>query len=179
MQLKIRYEQNFQTIELNEEETKQLWISLSLEEEKELSNKEREHQIQEAFDEQLNRPEYNIYHRETRHIDPTPKRRRMDGKIGYIQASKDDPAFDIMDYLLTTNDIDTHDWDFEYEQVCSWIRKVLAKKPEWANAFIAVRLDGESIRDYAARIGTSENNITQKLKRAAKKLRENYPNRQI
>jgi hypothetical protein len=179
MKLRVRYEQNFQTIELNAEETKQLWVSLSLEEEKEISNEEREHQIQEAFDEQLNRPEYNIYHRETRHIDSSPKRRRMDGKAGYIRAEKNDPAFDIMDYLLTTNDIDTHDSNFEYEQICSWVKKVLVKKPEWADAFIAVRLDGESIRDYAARIGASENNITQKLKRAAKKLRENYPNRQI
>lgn len=53
------------------------------------------------------------------------------------------------------------------------------KKPEWADAFIAVRMDGESIREYAARIGADENNITQKLKRAEKKLRENYKNSQI
>jgi len=52
---------------------------------------------------------------------------------------------------------------------------VLAKKPEWADAFIKVRLDGMSIRDYAAKIGASENNITQKLGRAAKKLMENLP----
>lgn len=179
MKLKIRYEQKFQTIELDTEATKQLWVSLSLKDEEGLSEKEREQRIQDAFDVQFNKPEYNIYHRETRHIDPTPKRRRMDGKIGYIQAIKDDPEFDIMDYLSTTNDIDTHDWDSEYKQICNWIRKVLTKKPEWADAFIAVRLNGERIRDYAARIGASENNITQKLKRAAKKLRENYPNCQI
>lgn len=47
------------------------------------------------FDEQFNKPEYNIWHRETRHIDPTPKRRRMDGRAGYIQASEDDPGFDM------------------------------------------------------------------------------------
>lgn len=84
-----------------------------------------------------------------------------------------------MDYLLTTDDIELHDKNFDYERVCSWVHKVLVKKPEWADAFIAVRLDGESIRDYAARIGADENNITQKLRRAAKNLRENYPKRQI
>lgn len=179
MRLKIRYEQEFQTIELDTEATKQLWVSLSLEDKEGLSEEEREQRIQDVFDEQFNKPEYNIWHRETRHIDPTPKRRRMDGRAGYIQASEDDPGFDIMDYLLTTDEIELHDKNFDYERVCSWVRKVLVKKPEWADAFIAVRLDGESIRDYAARIGADENNITQKLKRAAKKLRENYPNRQI
>ena len=53
------------------------------------------------------------------------------------------------------------------------------KKPEWADAFIAIRMDGEPIREYAAWNGVDENNITQKLKRAEKKLRENYLNRQI
>ena len=51
--------------------------------------------------------------------------------------------------------------------------------PERADAFIAVRLDGEPVREYAARIGANENNITQKLKRAAQKLKENYKDRQI
>ena len=135
MKLKIRYEQEFQTIELDTEATKQLWVSLSLEDEEGLSNEEREQRIQDAFDEQFNKPEYNIWHRETRHIDPTPKRKRMDGRAGYIQANEDDPGFDIMDYLLTTDDIELHDKNFDYERVCSWVRKVLVKKPEWADAF--------------------------------------------
>jgi DNA-directed RNA polymerase specialized sigma24 family protein len=45
--------------------------------------------------------------------------------------------------------------------------------------FIAVRIDGMSIREYANFIGADENNITQKLKRATKKLEKEYPNRQI
>lgn len=61
-----------------------------------------------------------------------------------------------------------------YEAICSYVRKVLAKKPEWADAFIAVRMDEETIRKYAARISADENNITQKLKRAEKKLAAAY-----
>ena len=179
MKLKIRYDEAYQVLDLDEKATEQLWVSLDLDGGEELTQAEREKRIQDAFDEQFNKPEYNIWHRETRHIDPTPKRKRMDGRAGYIQASEDDPGFDIMDYLLTTDDIELHDKNFDYERVCSWVHKVLVKKPEWADAFIAVRMNGESIRDYAARIGADENNITQKLKRAAKKLRENYPNRQI
>ena len=45
--------------------------------------------------------------------------------------------------------------------------------------FIAVRIDGMSIREYASSIGASENNITQKLKRATQKLRKEIENRQI
>lgn len=178
MKLKIRYENEMQILELDSAATEQLWVSLFLEGEG-LSQEEREQRIQDAFDEQYNRPDYNCWHRETRHIDPTPKRKRMDGRRGSIQADPDDAAFDIMDYLLTTTDAEMHEHNFEYLEVCAWVRKVLIKKPEWAEAFIAVRLDGETVREYAARIGADENNITQKLKRAAQKLKENYKDRQI
>jgi hypothetical protein len=170
MKLRVRYENEIQEIELDSEATRQMWVSLSLEGEG-LSDEETESRIQEAFDEKFNRPEYNNWHKETRHIDPTPKRKRMDGKKGYIQADPDDSSFDIMDYLLCGTDDHT---GIEYEEVCSWVRNALAKKPEWAEAFISVRIDGMSIRDYAAEVGDSENNITQKLNRAAKKLREIY-----
>lgn len=170
MKLKIRYENEYQTIELDTEEMKKMWVSLSLEGEG-LSQEEQESRIQEAFEEQYNKPEYNSWHRETRHIDPTPKRKRMDGRKGYIQADPEDTGFDIMDYLLSGTDDHS---DLEYEEICSWVRSALIKKPEWAEAFIAVRIDGVTIREYAAKVGESENNITQKLNRAAKKLKEAY-----
>ena len=170
MKLRVRYENEIQEIELDSEATRQMWVSLSLEGEG-LSDEETESRIQEAFDEQYNRPEYNVWHRETRHIDPTPKRKRMDGRKGYIQADPEDTGFDIMDYLLSGTDDHS---DLEYEEICSWVRSALIKKPEWAEAFIAVRIDGMTIREYAAKAGDSENNITQKLNRAAKKLKEVY-----
>ena len=178
MELKIRYENEYQTIVLDTEATEQLWVSLSLEGDG-ISPKEREQMIQTAFEEQFNRPEYNIWHRETRYIDPTPKRRKMDGRVGYIQGDLGDPAFNIMDYLLTTSDVNEHESNYEYEEVCDKIRSILAKKPAWAEMFIAIRIEGKSIREYAARTGEDENNVSQKLKRAEKRLRENYPKRQI
>ncbi len=178
MKLKIRYENAYQTIELDSAATEQLWVSLSIEGEG-LSKKEREQRIQEEWEKQFNRPEYNVWHRETRHIDPTPKRKRMDGRRGYIQGDPDDATFNIMDYLLTADDSNVHGDRSEYEEVCTRVRKILEKKPEWADAFIAVRLDGESIRSYAIRVGDGENNITQKLKRAEKKIRDHYKNRKI
>ena len=179
MKLNIRYENIFQTIELDAAETEQLWVSLSLEEEKILSQVERERRIQKAFDEEFNKPEYNCWHRENRHIDATPKRKRMDGRRGYIQGDPGDPTFDIMDYLALTSDAEMHAENFVYRDICDDVRVALSRKPDWADAFIAVRMDGESIREYAARTGESENNITQKLKRAEKKLRDYFKNRQI
>ena len=81
MKLRIRYENEIQTIELNEKDTETLWVSLSLEGEG-LSQKEKEMLIQETWEEQYNRPDYNQYHRETRYIDPTPKRKKMNGTRG-------------------------------------------------------------------------------------------------
>jgi len=180
MILRIRYENEVRSIELDAEATEGLWVSLDLETEEDITQPEREKRIQDAFDEKFNRPEYNNWHKETRHIDPTPKRKRMDGRCGYIQADPDDTAFDIMDYLLTTDDIETHDNNFEYQEICAWIRATLVKKPKWADAFIAVRLDGMSVNDYAASIGVKDASVVSKwLTRATKKLKENWKNRQI
>lgn len=134
--------------------------------------------VQEMFD-LLNSKEYNGWRRETRRIDPNPKMKKPNGQRGYIQGEPGDESFNIMDYLCTTSDDETHSRDYECEAICDWIRKTLAKKPEWADAFIAVRIDGIPIREYANSIGADENSITQKLKRATKKLQEEYQNRQI
>ena len=68
----------------------------------------------------------------------------------------------------------------EREAVCQWVRKALAKKPNWADAFIAVRIDGVSVNDHAAAIGVKDASIISKwLGRAEKKLKENFENRQI
>jgi hypothetical protein len=134
--------------------------------------------VQEMFD-LMNSKEYNNWRKETRRIDSTPKMKKSNGKRGYIQAEPDDESFNIMDYLCTTSDDETRSRDHECEAICEWIRKTLVKKSEWADAYIAVRINGMSIREYASSIGADENNITQKLKRATKKLEQEYKNRQI
>lgn len=50
----------------------------------------------------------------------------------------------------------------EREAVCQWVRKTLAKKPNWADAFIAVRIDGTSMNDYAAAIDLKDASIVSK-----------------
>lgn len=172
MRLSIRYENQFQSIELNEEETQEMWVSLSLEGE----NLEKEKLIQRTFDEKFNKPEYNIWHRETRHL-TTPKERLNDDGDEYDTS---EPLMkEVADDRIFRKDEIERAYQDDYEGVCKWIRTALGKKQDWADMFIAVRMEGMSIREYASSIGVSENNITQKLKRATKKLQEEYENRQI
>ena len=172
MRLSIRYENQFQSIELNEEETQEMWVSLSLEGE----NLEKEKLIQKTFDEKFNKPEYNIWHRETRHL-TTPKERFNDDGDEYDTS---EPLMkEVADDRIFRKDEIERAYQDDYEGVCKWIRKKQNKKQDWADMFIAVRIDGMSIREYASFIGADENNITKKLKRATKKLQEEYENRQI
>lgn len=175
MKLKIRYENEMQTIELDSAATEQLWVSLSLEGEG-LSQEEREQRIQEAFNEKYNKPDYNCWHKFDRHR-------------GYSKATNDDGEGEVDtseplmeevadDRIFRKEEIEREDRE-SYEDICQWIREVVVKKPEWADAFIAIYVDGEPVREYADRTGNNENNISQKLKRAKKKLKDAYGNRQI
>lgn len=176
MKLTIRYDDKLQECELDEKATKQMFVTLGIEEDENITKEENERRIQEAFDKRFNRPEYNNWHQFNRHR-------------GYSVAKPDDgeedvdsnePLMDeVADDRIFHKDELKRKEDEEKEAICDWIRKTLAKKPEWADAFIAVRINDEPIRDYAKRTGTDENSITQKLKRAAKKLGENYKKRQI
>lgn len=177
MKLKIRYENGYQTIELDEKSTQEMWVRFGFEDEK-TEQGEKERRIQEVFDEQFNRPEYNNWHKFDRHRGYSKAQHGKDSIEDEIDSFE--PLMDeVADDRIFRKDEIEHEKKEDYEAVCQWVRKILVKKPEWADAFIAVSLNGESIRDYAARIGADENNITQKLKRAKKKLRENYKNRQI
>lgn len=173
MKLKMRYENEYQTITVDTNELK-AWLNIT--EEPGESDEDVEKRIQDAVDEEFNKPEYNNWHRETRHIDPTPKRKRMDGRRGYIQADTDDSAFDIMDYLLTTSD--EHE-DLENETVHQLVREACGSKTEWADMFIAIRLDGMSVNDYATQVGADPSNISHKLDRATQKIKKFLENRQI
>lgn len=101
MELKIRYENVYQVIELTEEQTDDLWVSLSLDGEG-LSQAEKEQRIQEAWEKRFNRPDYNCWHRHTRHTDPTPKARRQNGTRGYIAPDEDDD-FDVTGQLAVSD----------------------------------------------------------------------------
>ena len=189
MELKIRYENGYQTINLNTEDTKKMWVSLSLEGEG-LSQEEKESRIQEAFEEQYNKPEYNIWHRETRHIDPTPKRKRMDGRRGYICGEKDDDSFDIMDYLAITYPECV--FDDEEDETAKWYESVLELiqekvKPDFVDTFIAIASKRTTPKQIASKMVNAKelsddeyeklvikeaNKISKKYNRALEKIKK-------
>jgi len=131
--------------------------------------------VQEMFD-LLNSKEYNNWRKFDRHwgfskAKPNDEEEEIDTSEPLMKEVADDRVF--------RKDEIIRDHKNEYQDVCQWIRKVLGKKEDWADMFIAVRIDGIPIREYANSIGADENNITQKLKRATKKLQEEFRNRQI
>ncbi len=126
--------------------------------------------IQEVFDE-MNRKEYNAQRRFYRH--------KGEIKMPFKNDDDREEDADFMRYIPDNYDEEERSRKEEYEHTCELIRRALGKKQDWADMFIAVRIDGVPIREYAKSIGVDENNVSQKLKRAEKKLREVFKNRKI
>ena len=63
MKLKVRYENEFKTIELDAKSMDEMWVSLSLEDGENLTQEEKENITQDAFEEMFNKPEYNNWHK--------------------------------------------------------------------------------------------------------------------
>lgn len=173
MKLKIRYDNAYQTVELDAEATEQLWISLSLVGDG-LSQEEREKMIQDEWEERFNKPDYNSWHKFDRHR-------------GYSKAQpgKDEDDEDVVTSESLMKEVadnrifrrDEIEWEQreEHEAVTQWVRKILKRKPTWAEAFVAVRIDGVSVNEFAAFIGKDASTVSKWLARAEKKLRVNYP----
>ena len=150
---------------------------------------------QEIMNEDFNKPLYNDWHREHRRRSEFPDYQGRDEEdISLANPIEDAPdtcgcavagsgckrnGKAMPDMSLVSRDEVERDREASDEETKQTIRIALAKKTEWAEAVIAVYIDGESVRAYAARTGANENNITQKLKRAKKKLQEFFGNRQI
>lgn len=159
MKLKIRYENKYQTVEVNSDE---MWVSLSLEGDENLTQEEKETMIQEAFEEQFNRPEYNSWHKFNRHRGNLKK-----------QFRKDDEDTDESDGLDAVGDYsqdEERNSQYEYEDLCLRIRKAL--KSEYADVIIAVYIDDMTPEEYAQRNGLKRDTVYKRLQRAKKKMRE-------
>lgn len=178
MKLKVRYDESVQTIDLDAEATEQLWVSLSLEGD-DLTQDEKEQLIQEEWEKQFNRPDYNSLHKFNRHRGFSKAQPGKDDGEDDVDTSE--PLMsEVADDRIFLKDMIERERRESYEAICQWVRKTLVKKPKWADAFIAVRMDGVSVNDHAADIGVSDASIVSKwLARAEKKLAENYKNRQI
>lgn len=159
MKLKIRYENKYQTVEVNSDE---MWFSLSLESDENLTQEEKETMIQEAFEEQFNRPEYNNWHKFNRHRGNLKKLFRKDDEENYESEG--------IDTVADNSQEEMRNRQYEYEALCQKIRAVL--KPEFAEVIIAVCLDDMTPEKYAAYMGEKRDTVYKRLQRAKKKLQE-------
>ena len=169
MKLIIRYEDSVQVLELNDKDTDDLWVSLSLTGE-ELSQEEKEERIQEAFEEKFNRPDYNNWHKYNRHIGRTKARQNEDGD----EIDTSEPLMsEVRDKSVFMKDEIDREKREEYERVCNRVRYILRRSPNIAETYIAVVIDGMKVQDYAASIGVSDPDLIYKwLERAEKRLQK-------
>lgn len=166
MKLKIRFENEYQTVELDANATQQMWVSLSLEGEG-LSQEEKERKIQEAFDDEFNRPEYNNWRKENRHR-------------GYSSAKPDDESdevdtsepllSEVRDPRIFMKDEIERNKKMDYEFYCERIRATV--KPDQADMLIAIILDGMTVAEYAESIGDTANNVSHRYRRAINKFKK-------
>lgn len=173
MKLKIRYEDEFQTIELDAEATEKMWVSLSLECDDDMTQEEKEKRIQTEWNEQFNKPEYNIYHRETRHLGDAKFR----NKEGVVEVNTDEALIrKAADDSVFTKDLD----ELEYRMECEYqdkrcrnfIRSHLT--PAQADMVIAIALEGKTATEHARLIDDEPNNVSHRYRRALKKLKKYF-----
>lgn len=183
MKVVIRYENERVTFELTEEEARVMGRSVNIDID-EIPEKEREQKLQEACDVEYNRPDYNNWHKYWRHqgnskAQPSEEEDEVDTSEPLMDEVADDRIF--------KKDELAHEEAEADEAICAWIRRVLYKKPDIAEAFIETKYGDTTIREYAAKLADPnaspedierlENNLSKKLTRAAKVLAEAYPDR--
>lgn len=182
MKIKLRYDKDFTTFELNLSDIKG-WLNIDLQPDE--TEEEFEKRAQEEVDKEYNRPEYNVMHKQERHKGFAVSTKDEDGEeTGDFEPSMSevrDPSIFLKDEIAREN-------KETYEAVHEFVYSVL--KPDIADLFMSVRIDGVSINEkaesmlsrdafesedeYTRAVSRLANSITQKLKRANKNLEKNF-----
>lgn len=178
MKVVIRYETERVTFNLSDEKARRMGCCVNIDLES-IPEDERQSKLQEACDEQFNRPDYNNWHKFWRHQGESKVQPDDEGDEGNTSEPLMSEVAD--DRIFRKDEIERERKD-SYDAVCQFIRSVL--KPEIAEAFIAIKIDRVTIRDYVTErakegedITKLENNLSKKLTRAAEKLAVAYPER--
>lgn len=167
MKLKIRYENEYQTIELDAKATDEMWVSLSIDCDEDMTQEEKEQFIQDAWDEQYNKPEYNSWHKYDRHTGNA----YMKSKDGTVEVNTEEAImFRAADKSAFNFSIDGVHNQLEYEECCETLRSLL--KPAAADMVIAIALDGYTVGEYAASIDEDANNVSHRYRSAINKLKK-------
>lgn len=111
--------------------------------------------MQEACDGQLNRPDYNNWHKFWRHHGESKVQPDDEGEE---QDSSEPLMSEVADDRIFRKDEIGCDHKESYDTVFQWIRRVL-RKPAIADAFIATKIDGVTIRPNYSGQGTTINRL--------------------
>ena len=183
MKIVIKYETEKVTFNLSDEEAKQMGDCVNIDLDA-VPEDERQAVLQEACDESLNKPDYNNWHQYWRHQGESRAAVDEEGE----ELDSDEPLMkEVADDRIFRQDEIKCEQSESDEAICQWIRKVLHKKLEVAEAFIATKYGDTTIREYASsllgadatevKITKLENSLSKKLARAAKVLAEAYLDR--
>lgn len=100
MKIKIRYENEYQTLEVENMELEK-WLNISISEEE--SQEDYEKRIQEEIEERFNRPDYNNWHKHDRHAGVA----KMKNKEGVVEVNTEEEIMaKAVDKFVFTRDID-------------------------------------------------------------------------
>ena len=146
MKLKIRYENEVQEIDICTEEM-WTWLNLSETCEEPLSEAEKNCRIQEVFDREFNRPDYNNWQSHDRRTEYAASGENLD-------LIPDTAAMDALMDKLSVEELKTE------------IRKRM--KPKQAELIISIYFDEVQTKDYAAGLGIKLDNLDHRLRRAEK-----------
>ena len=170
MEIKVRYDNQTQILELDEAATEELWVCLSLGSSTGLTEEEKRKTLQDAVDEYLNKPEYNNWHKFDRHRGES----KAVSDEGEDEVDTSEPLIsEVADDRIFRKDEIAREATWDEEELKAKIRAVL--KPDYAEMIIAIHIDGMSCQDYAKSIGQKPNTVNHRLQRAEKKLLEKRP----
>lgn len=182
MKIKIRYEKELTTFELNLSDIKG-WLNIDLQPDE--SEEEFAKRAQEEVDKEYNRPEYNVMHKQERYkgfaISTKDENGEETGDFEPSMSEVVDPS------IFLKDEIDRNRQE-SYEAVKEFVYSVL--KPDIADLFMEVRIDGmsinekaelmlsldafETVDEYNKAVSRLAHSITQKLKRANKNLEKSF-----
>ncbi len=172
MKIKISYDNEKQTLEVGRDE---MWGFLSLGNSDGMTTTEMERRIQDRFDELFNHPEYNNWHRHSRHTTGTAAPKRLDGK-GYVQVSDEasnEPQDNTIDLFPDFTDEENRETQYEYEALCALLRKHL--KSDQADLLIEVHINKVPKQEYATRLGITPSAVSHRLETAEKNFKKIFP----
>ena len=164
MKIKIRYENEYQTLEVENVELER-WLNISISENE--SQEDYEQRIQDVIEERFNRSDYNSWHKHDRHTGNA----YMKSKDGTVEVNTEEAImYRAADKSAFNSSIDGVHNQLEYEECCETLRSLL--KPAAADMVIAIALDGYTVGEYAAEIGEDANTVSHRYRRAINKLKK-------